>query len=129
MTTQEQIAEYLKNLPSQWAGQLTTLLTQIQADKGSVDCAKVKECETLTSLSEFTIDGSEVSIQYKDENGVTVTRTFDAAEIVNQSLDNVDPSCLTDETTWSNMTYTERMQLFVTAHCDCCSTTTTTTIP
>lgn len=129
MTTQEQIAEYLKNLPSQWRDQLTTLLTQIQADKGSVDCAKVKECETITSLSNFEIDGSEVSIQYKNESGVTVTRTFDAADIVNRSLDNVDPSCLTDDTTWSNMTYLERMQLFVTEHCDCCSTTTTTTTP
>ena len=58
MTTQEQIAEYLKNLPSQWAGQFSTLLTQIQADNGSVECERVRECETLTSLSDVGIDGS-----------------------------------------------------------------------
>lgn len=126
MITETQICEYLKDLPSKWREQITSVLVNIQQD---ISCDKVKECETLTSLSEFTVSGSEVSIKYKDEDGVQVTRTFDTEEILNNSLDEVDPDCLATPTEWDNLSYTERIQLLITAHCDCCSTTTTTTIP
>lgn len=129
MITEAQICEYLKDIPSKWREQLTSVLISIQQE---VDCEQVKECETLTSLSNFTIDGTEVSIQYKDEDGVTVTRSFDTESILNTTLEDVDPSCLATPTEWSNMTYTEKIQLIITSHCDCCeptSTTTTTTTP
>lgn len=126
MTTEQQICEYLKDLPSKWRDQLTQLLVQIKDDKSSLDCQQVKDCETLTSLSPFTVDGTEVSVKYKDEDSVTVTRTFDVSDLLKSQLE-LDPNCLTEQEEWDNMTYQQRFQLLVDAHCDCCEPTTTTT--
>jgi len=131
MTFQEQIELYLAPLPSKWKEELTKILCEINASQQTIDCQDIKDCETLTSLSNFSVQGSEISIQYKDERGVTVTRSFDFETILNNSLAELDPNCLTDETTWSNLTFIERLQLLIDSHCDCCSTssTTTTTTP
>lgn len=133
MTTEQQICEYLKDLPSEWRDKLSDLLIEIKDNKAQIECADVKECETLTSLSEFSVDGTEVSIQYKDENEVTVTRSFDVEDLLNNTLEDIDPNCLTSQSTWDTLSYTERIQLLIDSHCDCCeettSTTTTTTAP
>lgn len=121
MTFKQQIEEYLSDLPTKWAEQLTQILCLIKEEKQEPDCAKVKECETTTSLSDFTVNGTVVSIQYKNEDGVTVTRSFDTSNILNQMLNDIDPLCLTDATTWASMTFAERLQLLITSHCDCCS--------
>lgn len=132
MTTKQQICEYLKDLPSEWRDKLTDLIVEIKDNKAQLSCQEVKDCETLTSLSPFTIDGSEVSIKYKDENEVTVTRTFDVEELLNNQLDDLDPNCLASGVTWGGLNFAARIQLLIDSHCDCCeptSTTTTTTTP
>lgn len=132
MTTEQQICEYLKDLPSEWRDKLTGILVQIKNDRESIDCQQVKDCETLTSLSDFTLNGTEVSIKYKDENEVTVTRTFDTSELMNNILDDIDPACLAEQTEWDNLSFVGRFQLLIDAQCGCCdstTTTTTTTIP
>lgn len=126
MTLEQQLTELLKDIPSIWRDKLIQLLCQIKADKSTIDCAQVRECETVTTLSNFEIDGTTVSISYTDEGGVTVTRSFDVDTLLNAQLEGLDQGCLTDETTWSNMSFLEKIQMFVDAHCDCCPTTTTT---
>jgi hypothetical protein len=119
MTDREQIADYLKNLPSEWAEKLTDLLVQIKCSQTQPTCAEVKECETLTSLSAFRVTGSQACITYKDEDGVSIERCFDAGDLINGLLD-VDPDCLADETTWNSLTFKEKFQLLINSHCDCC---------
>lgn len=126
MIDKNKIKEYLKGLPSKWRDKLTDLLYDIGNDQSCPSCDEIKECETLTSLSDFSVSGTEVSIRYKDEDGVTVTRSFDLDTLIGNHL-NVDPSCITDETTWNNSTFSEKIQLIIDSHCDCCSTSTTTT--
>jgi hypothetical protein len=126
-TFKQQLLELLNALPSKWADQLADVLCQIKEDKESVDCEKVKGCETVTSLSDFTVSGTTVSIKYTNENGVQVTRSFDAGVVVNGSLDDLDPNCLATPEEWNSLSYDERIQLLIDAHCACCSDTTTTT--
>lgn len=121
MTTNEKIQEALSVLPSEWSEKLYTLLCSIVEDRSKPSCEDVKSCETTTSLSQFSVDGTEVSITYKDEESVSVTRSFDVSQILNSQLENIDPSCLTDDVTWQNLSYPEKIQLIITEHCDCCS--------
>lgn len=120
MEFKQQIEQYLSALPSKWAEQLTTLLCEIKEERDSVDCAEVKQCETLTSLSDFTVSGSNVSIKYTGENGIQVTRTFDMSSALNGTLDDLDPNCLATPEQWNSMSYIERIQALIDSHCDCC---------
>lgn len=120
MTFKEQIEAYLSALPTEWKDKLTTILCEIN-EGSTLDCQKVKDCETVTSLSEFSTLGSVISIDYTDENSVTYTRSVDVGNILNDEIEHLDPNCLTDETTWASLTYPERIQLLIDKHCDCCS--------
>lgn len=117
----QQIEEYLSALPSKWVEQLTTLLCEIKEDRESVDCAKVKQCETVTSLSDFTLSGTTASIKYTNEAGVQVTRSVDVGTLLNGTLDDLDPNCLTTADAWNGMSYVERIQTLIDSHCDCCA--------
>lgn len=120
MTFQEKIEKYLSSLPHEWRTQLTEILCEIN-NQANIDCEKVKECETLTTLSDFSIQGTSVFITYKDEENVSYSRSFDVAQILNVQLDDLNPGCLTDATTWSNLSFSERIQLLIDKHCDCCA--------
>jgi hypothetical protein len=120
MILKEQILQYLDALPQKWAEQIAELLCQIDEDRDDVDCQTVKDCETVTSLSDFTVSGTTVSIKYTDENGTQVTRSFDAGAIVNGTLDDLDPNCLASAEEWNSLSYDERIQLLIDAHCACC---------
>ena len=121
MTFQEQIQQYLQPLPSAWRDKITDALVAFKASIEQPTCADFKECETLTSLSPFFISGDTISIAYTDEIGVTVTRSVSLGQVLNNTLDDLDPNCLTDTTTWASMSYTERLQSLINAQCDCCS--------
>lgn len=120
MEFKQQIQDLLSALPSKWSEQLATILCQIREDRESVDCNKVKECETVTTLSDFTVAGTIVSIKYTDENGTQVTRSFDAGTVVNGTLDELDPNCLASPEEWNALSYDQRIQLLIDAHCACC---------
>jgi len=121
MTFQEQIETYLKDLPSKWKDQLVSILCQIKDERTHPTCDEVKDCETLTSLSDFSVEGDIVSVVYTDEHSVQVTRSFSVGQLVNNTLEGIDPECLTDQTTWDNLTYSQRIQLLIDNFCDCCS--------
>lgn len=121
MINKDIIKEFLKGIPTEWQDKLTILLQQISDAKSNVTCDDVRECETVTSLSEFTVDGSQISITYTDEDSVAIERTFDLDQVLSNQLEDIDPGCLTDDTTWSNLSYQDKIQLLITSHCDCCS--------
>ena len=128
MITKDEIKAHLQGIPSKWQTKLTDLLYEIATDGSCMDCEDVKACETVTSLSNFTTSGSVVSIVYTDERGISVTRSFDVRQLLSGYF-NINPDCLTDTSTWNNMTFSEQLQMLIDSHCDCCSTTTTTTTP
>jgi hypothetical protein len=120
MTFKEQIEKYLSGLPSKWKDELVQILCLIKEQKQVPDCDLVKSCETVTSLSPFTVEGSVISIQFKDENGTTVTRSFDTNDIINAALDGLDPQCLATQVQWDSLTFAQRIQLLIDAQCACC---------
>src|SRR5688572_18337463 len=117
MTDKQQIAEYLKDLPSKWADKLTDILYEIKCSRNEPTCEEIRECETLTSLSDFAVNGSEVCITYKDENGVSTERCVDIGQLI---LLDIDSNCLTDQITWDSLTFNQKVQLIIDSHCDCC---------
>lgn len=125
MSTKCDLEEILKDLPSKWRDILIKLLLEIQEDI-PIDCNDVKECETLTTLSEFTQTGSDICITYTDENGVETERCFSLETTINNTLDDVDPSCVTTPTLWNQMSLTEKFQALIDTVCNCCPSTTTT---
>lgn len=117
---EEQLASYLQAVPSKWRDQLILVLCQIKADKLAPSCDEVKNCETLTSLSEFEIEGTTASITYKDEDSVSYTRSLDISLILNNLLNDVEPGCLMSEEDWLNLNFVDKFQAIVDAHCECC---------
>jgi hypothetical protein len=120
MTFKEQIELYLKDVPSNWRDDLVTLLCTIKDERTKPTCEEVKDCETVTSLSDFSVEDGVVSITYTDEHSVEVTRTFNLEQVINTTLEGIDPLCLTDPATWNTLTYPEKIQLIISNHCDCC---------
>ena len=118
----EDIKSYLTNLPKSWADQVADIVCKyIVCDKDHIDCEEFKDCETLTELSNFSIqEDGQVCIQYKDELGVTVTRCFTLDQIINNKFNDIQPNCLTDLTTWNNLTFSEKIQLLIDKVCEDC---------
>lgn len=78
----ETFSAYLSDVPSKWREQIVNTICKAIDDKYTLKCEDVRDCETLTSLAAFEIDGTNVCIKYKAENGVTVTRCFDIADVI-----------------------------------------------
>lgn len=130
-TCVQDIEALLSDLPSKWRKQIANTICSAITFSEELDCANFTECETLTTLSDFSREGSVISITYTAENGVSVTRSFDFQDIVNTSLDSVDPKCVASAEDWANATFAERFQFLIDYACSTCggSTTTTTTLP
>lgn len=121
ITCEEQLADYLQAVPSKWREQLIAVLCQIKLDKQNPDCEAVKDCETVTTLSEFEINGSTASITYTNEDSVSYQRSFDVSLVLNNLMNDVDPGCLMSEESWLNLNFVDKFQAIVDAHCDCCT--------
>lgn len=130
---QEDIMSELSSVPKSWRKQLAdTLCKYIICDKQSLDCEQVKDCETLTSLSNFSIqeDGTTICVTYIDEHLVSIERCFNFVDLLDI---NVDPKCLATPEDWLAMSYLQKWQAIIDKTCATCSdaptTTTTTTVP
>lgn len=134
----------LSSIPLAWREQLAAAICSSSTigNLFEIDCNEVKDCETVTTLSEFTIvNGTSVCISFTNEDNVKVTRCFDFSEILNNSIANIDPACIATASEWSAMTYKEKWQTIIDKVCEDCqtvveatstttsSTTTTTTEP
>lgn len=116
----------LCDIPKEWReGIVNALCFILQCEE--VECSDITKCQTLTTLSPFTLSGNILSITYKNEKGQIKTRSIDITPAFESILDDIDPLCLTDTETWAEMTHEERMEMIAEAMCVCCPPTTTTT--
>lgn len=76
---EEVYSKYLSDIPSAWRKQIVAAICAAVATNEDIDCADVKDCETLTSLSTFSVSDGQVCVTYKDEKGVSTTRCFSTA--------------------------------------------------
>ena len=110
-TLEEFISQYIKdNIPSK-----------------DVVCNKVIECQHVTSLSDFSVEGQVVSITYLGEDGVSYTRTFDLNIILRDVFNDIVADCITSPEDWVNMSIGDKFQTIVDDVCECCTSSTTTT--
>lgn len=120
------VREYLCNIPYQWRNQIAKAICVMLNEQQTLDCKQVKECETLTTLSSFSVEDTEICITYTGENGIAVTRCFDWTQIA-CPLDDVDPKCIMSQEDWDLLTCQEKMQAIVDYACYCGTNSTTTT--
>ena len=113
----KEYSDLLDSIPSKWREQLLAFFVKIKDETSLATCESLKACETLTSLSEFTIEGTNVCVTFTDESGVEITRCFDASQVLNNSLYNVDPKCIATQESWRNMTFAQKMQAIVDKIC------------
>lgn len=119
MTCKEQILAQLTDLPPSWADQIATVVCDtIQKD---IACEDVVACQTLTVLSDFSLEGSNVCINYTDELENSYQQCFDFNDLLNNSMNDVDPKCLAaDQDAWNVMTFVEKWQAIVDKVCTDC---------
>lgn len=120
------VFEYLAGVPSDWRDAITKALC-FTLNEPLFACEDIKKCETRTSLSPFSADGTKVSFVYTDEKKVARTRTLDLSDAVEDVFDSIDPKCLMSQEDWEELSPTEKLQAILAAFCQCCTTTTTTT--
>lgn len=120
--------KYLCDLPTSWRGQLVDVICKGICDDFSFKCEDVENCETLTSISDFTKTGDKISISFVDEEKKSFTRAFDISTILNNALNTVDPKCMMSQQDWNKLSYKSKLQAIINyeAECKCCPTTTTT---
>lgn len=117
-TCREQIDSILSDLPSLWRLKISESICKVFEDLDSNKCEAVRDCETLTVLSEFRREGSKVCITYTDEDSISYERCFDFIDIINSLIDEVDPKCLAPKSIWANLTFTQRIQLMINTACN-----------
>lgn len=130
--------DLLPSLPKNWAEMIACNICNMICEDG-MSCGEIRDCQTLTTLSDFTVTDTSVCFTYVDERQVRVTRCFDIAKATN-GISETDGQCLLEdsELDWGALTPTAQWQAIIDKICDCCnpttttstsSTTTTTTIP
>jgi len=112
---EEVIQGYLCDLPSEWRKQIASVICRFLNPATTINCSDVKKCETLTTLSSFQVNGSNVCIDYTDEDGVLWHRCFDIAQI---GL-TLDPKCIMSQSAWDLLTWQEQLQAIIDYKCDC----------
>lgn len=117
---------YLCDIPFEWRDPIVKALCLILSEQPS-ECQGVSDCETLTFLYSFSINGNILSIQFKDEDGQLTTSSIDITTALNDVLDDVDPKCIMSVEAWQALSFEEKLQAIIDAQCDCCGTTTTST--
>lgn len=116
------IDKALCDIPAEWRKPIVNALCFTLSSFPELTCKMVKNCETLTSLSPFTLNGNILSITYKDEKGINNVRTVDIEAAINGIMDDIDTSCLPSDDDLFDV-----IQGIIETQCDCCTTTTTST--
>lgn len=114
--------KFLCDIPSEWREPIVKALCFTLNSFPTLTCDMVRKCETITSLSGFTLNGSVLSITYKDERGKSNVRTVNLETAINNVIDEIDVSCLENDDNLLDV-----IQALIDTHCDCCEVTTTTT--
>jgi len=121
LNCKEKLSIYLCDIPEKWRDQIvTSLCLAIEADNTTLDCKDVDDCFYTANLSAFTRDGILISISYTDENQEIVTRSFNFTQLIESSMEGLDPKCIASQEDWDNMTYIEKIQAIIDYKCICC---------
>lgn len=94
----------------------------------------IENCETVKTISSFTQTSDSITFTFTDEHGNVFVRSFKFTDLIEASLDGVDPKCLMSQEAWLALTHEEKLQAIFDYKCTCCptptttSTTTTTTV-
>lgn len=115
----------LCDIPHEWRKGIVDSLCFALRPK-EITCENIKKCETLTFLSDFTIQDGNLSVYYINENGTKHTSVVNLNSTIENALDEIDASCLMDQEEWNTLSNLERMAAIVDLLCPCCITTTTT---
>jgi hypothetical protein len=118
----------LPSLPDDWREKLTCLVCEEILQVYNLECEDVRDCETVTSLSDFTFTDNQLSITYVDENDVSITRNITISAMLNDDpMDLIEPpSCVASVEDWINMSHSQKWQAVIDELCDSCEPTTTT---
>lgn len=116
----------MANIPNEWTKLLNDILCKLKGTDADI-CHLQKDCQTVTSLSDFVQDGSNVSIIFTDEKVLPYDRQLQLEIIINHLFDNVASECIMTKEDWLNATFGEKFQAVIDDVCTCCDTTTTTT--
>lgn len=117
-----EISAYLKNVPKNWRDEIVKAICKIKDEAASgVVCSDVKDCETTTNLSPFTVEGTEVSVTYTNEDNVNQIRTFDTGDLISSYFNALDPKCLTTQSNWDTLNVVQKLQLIIDGQCLCCN--------
>jgi len=116
----------LCEIPEEWREGIVQSLCLLLNQDDDI-CTGVENCETLTLLSPFVLNGNTLSTKFKDEQGYTHTSSLDLGDILDTLLSDVNPNCLMSQDDWDALSHEARVQAVLTFACGCCSTTTTTT--
>lgn len=112
---EEVIGGYLCDLPSEWRTQIAHVICKFLNPTVPLNCNDVKKCETLTSLSAFTVEDNQVCITYKDENGTSHERCFN----INDIKPSLDPKCIMSQEDWDLLTWEQQIQAIIDYACSC----------
>lgn len=116
----------LCDIPFEWRRGIVKALCYT-LENSNASCDSINKCQTLTKLYPFTINGNVLTAKFKDENGNVVSRTLNILDIVDNSLDTVNPGCIMSIDEWNSLHHFEKIQAIIDAVCTCCPNTTTTT--
>lgn len=122
------IKTILSKFPAQWAKIIEDILCKMSNNSSTDTCSLQRDCQTLTSLSDFVQEGTTACWTFVDENEVSFKRCLDVSWIVETLFDDIDSTCIgVSKTDWLNMTIRDRIQAIVNDVLSCCEVTTTTT--
>lgn len=71
------VPSYLPTFPQTWRKELSSLICKVLDEKTIVDCQAVKDCETVTSVSNLSFSNNVLSFTYFDERGEGNYRSID----------------------------------------------------
>lgn len=124
----KQVTDELSSLPKVWAEKLACNICNLVDTEDecstTTDCDDIKDCQTVTVLSDFTVTENTVCISFNDERGVKVTRCFDAS-LYTDEINYTDGICINP--LWGTLSATDKWQAIIDKVCYCCNPTTTTT--
>lgn len=121
--------KYFCDIPVDWRTGIINALCFTLNSFPTFNCDMITNCETLTTLSGFTLNDDILSFSYKNEKNQISTRSIDLKPVFNELLNDIDPLCLMSSESWALLTFSEKLQVIIdgVSDCGCCPTTTTTT--
>lgn len=125
----KQVISELNALPLVWAEKLACNIcnlveTEDECNPTVPDCTDIRDCQTVTSLTTFTVVDDKICVSFVDERGVVVKRCFTASQFTDE-INETDGLCIDSD--WNIFSSKEKWQSIIDKVCNCCNPTTTTT--